>query len=171
MGSEMCIRDSILNRTDREGRSIWHYLKKTIQNEGITGFYRGASTFSFGLIIFRGSYFGIYDSLKVKTKDEKMRWLASFVATYISIINSYPVDTVRRRLVSSRGKYPNARACLQDIWTREGIRGLYLGWPMVFLQSINAATIFFFYDRLITCLLYTSPSPRDLSTSRMPSSA
>ena len=25
--------------------------------------------------------------------------------------------------------------------------------------------------RLLTCLLYTSPSPRDLSTSRMPSSA
>ena len=27
------------------------------------------------------------------------------------------------------------------------------------------------YDRLTPCLLYTSPSPRDLSTSRMPSSA
>ena len=26
-------------------------------------------------------------------------------------------------------------------------------------------------DKVITCLLYTSPSPRDLSTSRMPSSA
>ena len=26
-------------------------------------------------------------------------------------------------------------------------------------------------DVIITCLLYTSPSPRDLSTSRMPSSA
>ena len=26
-------------------------------------------------------------------------------------------------------------------------------------------------ERLMTCLLYTSPSPRDLSTSRMPSSA
>ena len=26
-------------------------------------------------------------------------------------------------------------------------------------------------ERMITCLLYTSPSPRDLSTSRMPSSA
>ena len=25
--------------------------------------------------------------------------------------------------------------------------------------------------RILTCLLYTSPSPRDLSTSRMPSSA
>ena len=27
------------------------------------------------------------------------------------------------------------------------------------------------HDGLETCLLYTSPSPRDLSTSRMPSSA
>ena len=27
------------------------------------------------------------------------------------------------------------------------------------------------YSRLMACLLYTSPSPRDLSTSRMPSSA
>ena len=26
-------------------------------------------------------------------------------------------------------------------------------------------------DELVSCLLYTSPSPRDLSTSRMPSSA
>ena len=29
----------------------------------------------------------------------------------------------------------------------------------------------FFMDEEISCLLYTSPSPRDLSTSRMPSSA
>ena len=29
----------------------------------------------------------------------------------------------------------------------------------------------FYQTKLITCLLYTSPSPRDLSTSRMPSSA
>ena len=28
-----------------------------------------------------------------------------------------------------------------------------------------------FIDIIISCLLYTSPSPRDLSTSRMPSSA
>ena len=27
------------------------------------------------------------------------------------------------------------------------------------------------WDKFINCLLYTSPSPRDLSTSRMPSSA
>ena len=27
------------------------------------------------------------------------------------------------------------------------------------------------HERVLSCLLYTSPSPRDLSTSRMPSSA
>ena len=33
------------------------------------------------------------------------------------------------------------------------------------------SSIFEGFVSLITCLLYTSPSPRDLSTSRMPSSA
>ena len=32
-------------------------------------------------------------------------------------------------------------------------------------------TYFIFEDMYMACLLYTSPSPRDLSTSRMPSSA
>ena len=34
-------------------------------------------------------------------------------------------------------------------------------------ESYNAPNL----KKLMTCLLYTSPSPRDLSTSRMPSSA
>ena len=80
--------------------------------------YKGAFNFTLGLIIFRGSYFGIYDSLKVKTDDQKMRWLASFFSTYISIMNAYPIDTVRRRLVSSRGKYRSSLECFRDIWAR-----------------------------------------------------
>ena len=48
-------------------------------------------------------------------------------------------------------------------WTVFGIAVLALSWRMDRLeaQHINP----------YTCLLYTSPSPRDLSTSRMPSSA
>eukprot|EP00831_Metopus_contortus_P063866 TRINITY_DN5661_c0_g1_i3.p1 TRINITY_DN5661_c0_g1~~TRINITY_DN5661_c0_g1_i3.p1 ORF type:complete len:101 (-),score=13.34 TRINITY_DN5661_c0_g1_i3:142-444(-) len=37
-----------------------------------------------------------------------------------------------------------------------------------FLNTVSGCTK---YIVIITCLLYTSPSPRDLSTSRMPSSA
>ena len=66
-----------------------------------------------------------------------------------------------------------------------------LDWPVVFIylglvlfgyfNIVSAATgseFISFFDiskpygkQLIFCLLYTSPSPRDLSTSRMPSSA
>ena len=35
------------------------------------------------------------------------------------------------------------------------------------IQELGIGT----FDEVMTCLLYTSPSPRDLSTSRMPSSA
>ena len=39
------------------------------------------------------------------------------------------------------------------------------------LVSTVFSTLYYFPIVYITCLLYTSPSPRDLSTSRMPSSA
>ena len=46
----------------------------------------------------------------------------------------------------------------------DGSRGMALN-----LESENVGVVIFGDDR--ACLLYTSPSPRDLSTSRMPSSA
>ena len=59
---------------------------------------------------------------------------------------------------------------------------LFYYWVMVFyylLSPSNAYDInikieehaYETYAKYLTCLLYTSPSPRDLSTSRMPSSA
>ena len=47
----------------------------------------------------------------------------------------------------------------------------------VYIEDTDAGGIVYyanylrFMERARTCLLYTSPSPRDLSTSRMPSSA
>ena len=39
-------------------------------------------------------------------------------------------------------------------------------------KMLNEKTTFKeFFEKAVICLLYTSPSPRDLSTSRMPSSA
>ena len=43
--------------------------------------------------------------------------------------------------------------------------------PVVFLILVGALTVGSFSMVVGPCLLYTSPSPRDLSTSRMPSSA
>ena len=48
-----------------------------------------------------------------------------------------------------------------------GIDGALLSWIKNFLSDRKQRVVI----RGSTCLLYTSPSPRDLSTSRMPSSA
>ena len=52
------------------------------------------------------------------------------------------------------GEYYCSREYLNDIMSRS-----HNGYPDAY------------YNSSISCLLYTSPSPRDLSTSRMPSSA
>ena len=45
------------------------------------------------------------------------------------------------------------------------------GWCAVNLSHDSKADLVSEFKQLLGCLLYTSPSPRDLSTSRMPSSA
>jgi hypothetical protein len=37
-----------------------------------------------------------------------------------------------------------------DIFKKEGIRGLFLGWQLITVQSLSLATIFYLYDRLMT---------------------
>jgi hypothetical protein len=65
--------------------------------------------------MFRGTYFGIYDSLKVKTEDNLIRWSIAYASMFMGIIAAYPADTVRRRIVSSKGKYGGMIACFKTI--------------------------------------------------------
>ena len=49
--------------------------------------------------------------------------------------------------------------------------GVHLGHQELIKKIKQSASKNNLKTKVITCLLYTSPSPRDLSTSRMPSSA
>ena len=52
------------------------------------------------------------------------------------------------------------------------VTGMYKDWFLDYASYvILERAVPAIYDGLKPCLLYTSPSPRDLSTSRMPSSA
>ena len=72
-----------------------------------------------------------------------------------------PTDPLRRQLLAA-GSLLSAAAAF---------------WPRLSLASTHPegnpmnADLILFNGQFHTCLLYTSPSPRDLSTSRMPSSA
>ena len=67
---------------------------------------------------------------------------------------------------------PNTAGCFNS---KEALRTLRLareigGWKLVKLEVLGDKKNLF-PDMIETCLLYTSPSPRDISGSRMPSSA
>ena len=67
------------------------------------------SCFCVGIIVYRGAYFGLYDTAKgVVFKDEKnaniiAKWAVAQTVTAAAGICSYPFDTVRRRLMMQVG--------------------------------------------------------------------
>ena len=56
------------------------------------------------------------------------------------------------------------------IWEKV-VFGRYLFAPAFFWEDVVSMGVIALHTLYLLCLLYTSPSPRDLSTSRMPSSA
>jgi len=82
--------------------------KKTIATDGIAGLYRGFVISCVGIIIYRGLYFGIYDSLTpLLPGDLKDSFLAKFLlgwgVTVGAGLASYPIDTIRRRMMMTSG--------------------------------------------------------------------
>ena len=72
-------------------------------------------------------------------------------------------------LIIGAGPIVIGQACEFDYSGVQACKALKEEGFRVILVNSNPATIM--TDPELACLLYTSPSPRDLSTSRMPSSA
>lgn len=90
---------------ERQYAGLVDVYKKTLASDGIAGLYRGFGPSVLGIIVYRGLYFGMYDSIKpvVLTGKLEGNFLASFalgwVVTTGAGIASYPLDTVRRRMM------------------------------------------------------------------------
>jgi len=60
-------RQQLTNRVERKGMGLCNFFKETVHSKGVKGLFQCVHLFLIGLIIFRGTYFGIYDSLKRHT--------------------------------------------------------------------------------------------------------
>ncbi|MCI53810.1 ADP/ATP carrier protein, partial [Trifolium medium] len=49
---------------ERQFNGLIDVYRKTFQSDGIAGLYRGFNVSIVGIIVYRGLYFGLYDSLK-----------------------------------------------------------------------------------------------------------
>ena len=101
---------------DRQFNGLVDVYKKTLKTDGIAGLYRGFGPSVLGIIVYRGLYFGMYDSIKpvLLVGPLEGNFLASFLlgwtVTTGAGIASYPLDTIRRRMMMTSGEVSNVGA-------------------------------------------------------------
>lgn len=95
---------------EREFNGLVDCLKKVVQNDGVKGLYRGFGISVVGIIGYRASYFGMFDTGKVLLFEDIRKanffamWGFAQIVTVAAGIVSYPLDTVRRRLMMTSGQ-------------------------------------------------------------------
>jgi len=94
---------------ERQFNGLVDVYRKTLASDGIAGLYRGFVPSVVGIIVYRGLYFGLYDSLKPVVLVGQLQ--GSFIASFLlgwgvttgAGLASYPLDTIRRRMMMTSG--------------------------------------------------------------------
>jgi len=108
--------------TDRQFNGLKDCLVKIFKHDGVKGLYQGFGISVFSIFIYRGLYFGGFDTGKSLLPGYNnfnffQKFFFAQVVTNFSEILSYPFDTVRRRLMMNSGLetpiYKNTLHCFQ----------------------------------------------------------
>ena len=119
----------------REFNGLVDCLKKIAQKDGVSGLYQGFGISVVGIIFYRASYFGLFDTGKAMLLGDKPSLMLTFalgqIVTVSAGIISYPLDTVRRRLMMTSGSkeklYNGTMDCFSKIYQREGASAFFKG--------------------------------------------
>jgi len=142
---------------ERQFNGLVDVYKKTYASDGIAGLYRGFVISCVGIVVYRGLYFGLFDSLKpvVLTGNMKDSFLAAFLLGWAVTIGaglaSYPLDTVRRRMMMTSGeatKYKSSIHAFNEIVKKEGSKSLFKGAGANILRAVAGAGVLAGYDKL-----------------------
>jgi solute carrier family 25 (adenine nucleotide translocator) protein 4/5/6/31 len=133
---------------ERQFNGLIDVYRKTIASDGIAGLYRGFVISCVGIIVYRGCYFGFYDSLKPALGPLKDSFIANFLlgwaVTIAAGIASYPLDTIRRRMMMTSGeavKYSGSIQCAQIILKNEGMASFFKGAGANILRGVAGAGV------------------------------
>ncbi|KAA3490496.1 putative ADP,ATP carrier protein [Gossypium australe] len=149
-----------IGRTNvRQFRGIYHFLSTMCKKDGIWGIYSGLPASLHGMIVHRGLYFGGFDTMKEilseKSRNELAlwkRWVVAQAVTTSAGLLSYPLDTVRRRMMMQSGlekpMYHSTRDCWRTIYRTEGVTSFYRGAVSNVFRSTGAAAILVLYDEV-----------------------
>jgi solute carrier family 25 (adenine nucleotide translocator) protein 4/5/6/31 len=139
---------------ERQFNGMIDVYAKTIKSDGLVGLYRGFVISCVGIVVYRGCYFGFYDTLKPILLGDKASLLASFALGYIVTITSglisYPIDTVRRRMMMTSGeavKYKGSMDCAVKVVKSEGFMALMKGAGANILRGVAGAGVLSGFDK------------------------
>ncbi|OBZ89481.1 ADP,ATP carrier protein [Choanephora cucurbitarum] len=141
---------------ERQFNGLIDVYRKTLASDGIAGLYRGFNISCVGIIVYRGLYFGMYDSIKpVMPENLQQSFLATFLlgwaVTTGAGLASYPIDTIRRRMMMTSGaavKYDSSLHAFREIVAKEGTKSLFKGAGANILRAIAGAGVLSGYDQL-----------------------
>uniref|UniRef100_A0A7S1TGQ6 ADP/ATP translocase n=1 Tax=Compsopogon caeruleus TaxID=31354 RepID=A0A7S1TGQ6_9RHOD len=142
---------------ERQFKGLGDCLSKTYKSDGFIGLYRGFAVSCVGIIVYRGCYFGFFDSLKpvVLTGSLEKNFLASFLlgwaVTIAAGLASYPLDTVRRRMMMTSGqavKYSSSFDAFNQIVRKEGTGALFKGAGANILRGVAGAGVLSGFDKI-----------------------
>jgi solute carrier family 25 (adenine nucleotide translocator) protein 4/5/6/31 len=139
-------------------------IRKTLQAGGLPALYNGIGVSIVGIIPYRGTYFGLFDTLSgynpyQKSENGLARAASKFGCAQFSAIaagyTSYPFDTVRRRLQMQSEKaeheriYKGTMDCFGKILKDEGVTALFKGAGANALRTVGAALVLVFYSEIM----------------------
>merc|ERR1712059_15453 len=127
---------------------------KTLKSDGIQGLYRGFTISAVGIFIYRGMYFGLYDTLKPLLLGADagvgISFLLGWAVTVTAGLMSYPIDTVRRRIMMTSGggvKYKGSMDCFMQVMKGEGFMSLMKGAGANVLRGVAGAGVLAGFDK------------------------
>jgi len=145
---------SIKKGGERQFNGLIDVYSKTLKSDGIVGLYRGFVISCVGIIVYRGCYFGFYDTLKPLLLGENAGVALSFALGYgvtvTSGLISYPIDTIRRRMMMTSGqavKYKGSIDCGMQILKQEGFMSLMKGAGANILRGVAGAGVLAGFDK------------------------
>jgi solute carrier family 25 (adenine nucleotide translocator) protein 4/5/6/31 len=147
----------------KQFEGLFDCLKKTASGpKGVLSLYNGFGVSVMGIIPFRGTYFGVNDTLNGLNPYQQERgvrglfskFLCAQTAAICAAYVSYPFDTVRRRLQMQSDKpvaewtYKNAGDCFSKIAKEEGPAAFFKGAGANALRTLGSALVLVGYGEI-----------------------
>ncbi|KZT59020.1 mitochondrial carrier [Calocera cornea HHB12733] len=140
----------------RQYNGLLDVYRQTLKTDGVVGLYRGFMPSLLGIIIYRGAYFGAYDTIKplVLTGPLENNFAGSFAlgwtVTNVASFIAYPLDTIRRRMMMTSGTgvhYKSTWSAAAQIIQKEGFRSLFKGAGANILRAVAGGLVLPLYDQ------------------------